>query len=441
MNRRQFLRYTIGTATASLGAAAWTVAPVAVFLETRSGDDAAECTRLPPMRPIDFAPRPRETMKQDRKLIVVVFGGGTRSSETIDDPCHRHIPRLWNEMVPRGTLLSHMRIEHRVVHPNCTASIMTGHWEWDDNDWSKPLAHPSLLEIVRKETGQPDTSAWAFVYASILARISESSVPGYGPPVAANVVEPPTISRSAAERMSQLLHEAARRGSVDGELAAARECARLARLNSRLNMSGLRSEPARAFVESEYRVWKGGDGTTSHDAFLTDRAVACMKRFGPDVLVVAFGEIDCAHYGSWSRYVEAIQRTDELTWRLWQATQEMESYRGRTLMLILPDHGRELESADGPGFIHHSDFYTDRGADEGCRRVWMLALGPGVRVGGRVDRPIPTTAVAATALEYLGLKASEGAAASVLTELQSRSAANGQERPPGRRVAMAEKAG
>ena len=27
---------------------------------------------------------------------------------------------------------------------------------------------------------------------------------------------------------------------------------------------------------------------------------------------VDFGEIDCAHYGSWSRYVEAIRRTDEL---------------------------------------------------------------------------------------------------------------------------------
>jgi hypothetical protein len=196
-----------------------------------------------------------------RKLIIVVFGGGTRSSEAVDDPEHRHIPRLWSEMVPRGTLFTNMRVEHRVVHPNSTGSILTGHWE---------------------------------------------------------------------------------------------------------------------------------------------------------VMAVAYGEIDCAHYGSWSRYVEAIRRTDELTWRLWRATEELDAYRGQTLFLILPDHGRELERPVGSGFIHHSDFYTDEGADEGCRRVWMLALGPRVRAGRRIERPIPITAAAGTGLEYLGLGASAGTAESVL---------------------------
>ncbi len=58
----------------------------------------------------------------------------------------------------------------------------------------------------------------------------------------------------------------------------------------------------------------------------------------------------------------------------------------------------------GPnGFIHHSDFYTNQGADDGCRRVWMLALGPGVRPGQTIDRPVPITAAATTGLRYLGL--------------------------------------
>ena len=83
-------------------------------------------------------------------------------------------------------------------------------------------------------------------------------------------------------------------------------------------------------------------------------------------------------------------------------------------MLILPDHGRELDREGYFGFIHHSDFYTDKGADEGCRRVWMLALGPGVKAGKRIEKPIPITAAAATGLEYLGLEASAGAQRSVL---------------------------
>ena len=74
-------------------------------------------------------------------------------------------------------------------------------------------------------------------------------------------------------------------------------------------------------------------------------------------------------------------------------------------MLVLPDHGRQLEGPGSDGFIHHSDFYTDHGADEGCRRVWMLAVGPGVAAGATIDRPVPITAAAATGLRWLGLRA------------------------------------
>ena len=349
-----------------------------------------------------------------RKLLVVQFGGGTRSRDTIDDPGRRSIPRLGGGLIPRGTLLTNMRVEHRVVHPNSTGSIVTGHWEWDDIDWTRPVAHPTVFELYRKARQAPDTAAWAFVYASILAKAGESRASGYGRRVAANVVEPPTIPRSTSERMDRLMHAAAAVGSAEAELTAARECARLARSTSRIARTGLRSAEARAFLAEQYELWRQGAGTTSHDAFLTDRAIACMGRFAPDVVMVAYGEIDCAHYGSWSRYADAIRRTDELTWRLWRAVSRLEAYRGRTLMLVLPDHGRELEESGGEGFVHHSDFYTNEGADEGCRRIWMLALGPGVAAGRLSDRPVPITAVAATGLEWLGLEAARGAEPSAL---------------------------
>ena len=351
---------------------------------------------------------------RDRKLIIVVFGGGTRASESIDDPSHRHIPRLWEQLRPRGTLLTNMRVEHKVVHPNCTAGILTGHREWDDLDWNRPVAHPSIFEIYRKEKGAADTTAWAFVYASILAQVGCCRSTGYGLPFAANVVEPPTIPRTAADEMSRLLNRAAATGSPEAEGDAARQCAQLARDTSRLALTGLRSEPARAFVDREYRAWKSTVGTTSHDAFLANRAMACMRLFTPSVLVVAFGEIDCAHYGSWTRYVEAIRRTDELTWQLWQTAEQLDAYRGRTLMLILPDHGRELERPGGTGFIHHGDFYTGQNVDEGCRRVWMLAIGPGVTSGRTISDATSTFTAAATGLEYLGLQASPGAVRSIL---------------------------
>ena len=391
MNRRAFLRR------------AWTAGALAWLMPSGAAcAAAAEAATLPRLR---------------RKLIVVQFGGGVRNSETITDPQHRYVPRLWNELVPRGTLCSNMRVEGQVVHPNSTGSMMTGHWEWADLDWEKPLAHPTMFEIYRRITGASDLKAWAFVYASILAKATESSASGFGPGFAANVVTPPTIPREAAERMDRLLREAAAAGSNEAQSAAAGACASLARSASGISLAGLRSDAARQLIAHQYAAWKKGTGSTSHDAFLADGALACMKEHAPDVLAVCFGEIDCAHYGAWSRYVEAIVRTDALTGRLWQAVQTLDEYRDRTLMLILPDHGRELDESGGLGFVHHSDFYTGRDVDEGCRRVWMLALGPGMPAGRTVTEPIPITTVAATALEYLGLQPSRGAAESLWRRL------------------------
>jgi hypothetical protein len=210
-----------------------------------------------------------------------------------------------------------------------------------------------------------------------------------------------------------MVHAAAT-GLSGEELDAVARSAMLARAGSRIARTGLLSDTARALLDRQYAAWKTSADTTSHDAFLTGGALAAMREFSPDVMMVAFGEIDCAHYGSWSRYTDAIRRTDELTWRLWRATAELPEYRGRTLLLVLPDHGRELERSGGTGFIHHSDFYTGQNADEGCRRVWMLALGPGIASGRTIGTATPITAAAATGLEFLGLKASAGAADSVL---------------------------
>jgi hypothetical protein len=386
MNRRRFLKTAAG-AVVGLGTAGR-------FLSARTG-----------VAPGDASAR--------RKLIVAVFGGGTRYSESVGDPEHRHIPRLWKEMVPKGTLFANVQVEGRIVHTNCTASLLTGCREYDeDNDWSRPPAHPTIFEVFRNSRAAPDTAAWAFVYASILAEVGESRAAGYGADHAANVVEPPTITRDTAERLEARMRHGASQGSTEAELKEAQEAARLVKMESRIARVGLRSDAARAFLDREYDTWKAGDGTTSHDAFLTDRAIACMKEFAPDVLMVAFGEIDCAHYGQWSRYVEAIQRTDELTWRLWRAAEELDAYRGQTLMLVIPDHGRELERPGGMGFIHHSDFYTGENVDAGCRRIWMLALGPNVPAGKTVPDPTPALNVAATGLEHLGLQAPSGAASS-----------------------------
>src|SRR5438093_11903209 len=42
------------------------------------------------------------------RVVVVVWAGGVRASETILDPQHRDIPRIRNDLAPRGTLLTRL---------------------------------------------------------------------------------------------------------------------------------------------------------------------------------------------------------------------------------------------------------------------------------------------------------------------------------------------
>jgi len=393
MNRREFLQISI-SAAAALAAekVKGAIAPYKPYLEAENNGSGNK-----------------------RKLIIILFGGGTRYSETFGDKDKRYIPYMWKEIVPKGALFTNMRVEHKVVHPNSAGAIMTGFWEWDDLDWTVPVRHPTIFEIYRKSAQAPDTKTWAFVYASILAQTGQSIAQDYGSRFAANVALPPTIPRSAAEQMNLLMTEASATGSIDAQISAGKKCEELAKSSSRISLEGLRCLQARSFIEEQYEQWKGGNGTTSHDAFLAEGAINCMKKFSPDVMSIDFGEIDCAHYGNWSRYVEAITRTDELTGKIWRAAYELQDYKDKTLFLILPDHGRELERPGGSGFIHHSNFYTNEDADEGCRRVWMLAAGPGIKAGLQIEKPAPITAAAATGLEFLGLNHSSKAEKSVLS--------------------------
>ena len=69
-----------------------------------------------------------------------------------------------------------------------------------------------------------------------------------------------------------------------------------------------------------------------------------MNRLAPSLLVVNFWDIDIAHYGAYSLYLEAIRRTDRLVHELWQHAQSLPQYRDRTTLLVVPELGRTATS-------------------------------------------------------------------------------------------------
>jgi hypothetical protein len=136
---------------------------------------------------------------------------------------------------------------------------------------------------------------------------------------------------------------------------------------------------------------------TSGDELTFFMTKEVMSRLAPPLVLVNFWDIDVAHFGAYSLYLEAIRRTDRLVHGLWQHAQSLPAYRDKTALIVVPEMGRDGD-VSGNGFQNH------RSGDESCRRLWLLAVGAGVPRGSVSERPIRTLDVAPTLARVLGFK-------------------------------------
>ena len=122
-----------------------------------------------------------------------------------------------------------------------------------------------------------------------------------------------------------------------------------------------------------------------------------MQQEAPSLLWITMHDIDIAHAGAYSLYIDGIRRTDRLCAELWKAVQSEPEYAGNTTLFILPDFGRDADQdSGGNGFQHH------RTGDAASRTTWMMALGAGVRQGVVYDRPMQSTDLVPTLGSIMG---------------------------------------
>jgi hypothetical protein len=108
-----------------------------------------------------------------------------------------------------------------------------------------------------------------------------------------------------------------------------------------------------------------------------------MAQVSPSLLLITLHDMDIAHSGAYSLYIDAIQRADRICGQLWTTIQSMPDYKDNTALFIMPDFGRDADGdPGGNGFQHH------RTGGAMARTTWLLALGPGIRQNVTVDRAV-----------------------------------------------------
>jgi hypothetical protein len=310
-----------------------------------------------------------------RKVVVITFGGGARDQETFAPEGQHNIPHLMNELIPQSSFFTQVVNRGILGHYVATASLATGVYETINNFASLPPEHPTVFEYFRKDRKRPASDAWVVAPSNGFNRIGESSHRSYGTGCGARVILPKHLLTAALSTghsdYQHLLRDNYETPLYAPDLGGGE--VELAQLDNILKLS---VDDFKAHART----------LSSPDELSVYVVKQLMRQESPSLLWITMHDIDVAHAGAYSLYIEGIRRTDRLCAEVWKAIQNDPEYAGKTTLFILPDFGRDSDQdPGGNGFQHH------RTGDAPSRTTWMMALGEGVHENKVFDLPIDST--------------------------------------------------
>ena len=324
-----------------------------------------------------------------RKVVVITFGGGARDQETFAPEGQENIPHLMRELIPQSTFFTQVVNRGILGHYVATASLATGVYETINNFASLPPEHPTAFEYFRKDLKRPSSDAWVVAPSNGFNRIGESNHRAYGPGLGARVILPKhllTAATSGGADYEHLLRDNYETPFYTPELGGSEFELQQLQMLLKLSVDDFKKHARTLSSPDELSV------------YITRQL---MQQLAPSLLWITLHDIDIAHAGAYSLYIEGIRRTDRLCAELWKTIQSEPEYAGNTTLFILPDFGRDSDDdSGGNGFQHH------RTGDALSRTTWMMAIGAGVREGIVIDRALESTDLVPSIGSILGFNAS-----------------------------------
>jgi hypothetical protein len=322
-----------------------------------------------------------------RKVVVVTFGGGARDEETFMPEGQENIPHLLGELIPQATFFTQVVNRGILGHYVATASLATGVYETFNNFAAVAPENPTVFEYFRKDLKRPATDAWVVAPSNGFNRIGESGHRSYGAGLGAGVILPKRLLTAALSSGGQVEYQHLLRDNYETPLYTPE----LSGSEFELRQLGEILKLSVADFTAHAR------SLASPDELSVYVAHQLMRQFAPSLLWITLHDIDIAHSGTYSLYIDGIQRSDRLSAEIWKTIQSEPEYAGKTAMFILPDFGRDSDTdSGGNGFQHH------RTGDPLSRTTWMMVMGPGIRQNVVVDRPVESTDLVPTLGALLG---------------------------------------
>jgi len=334
-----------------------------------------------------FAPLRALPLPRTRKVVVVTFGGGARDEETFMPDGQENIPHLLNELIPQATIFTQVINRGILGHYVATASLATGVYETFNNFASVPPNNPTVFEYFRKDLKRPATDAWVVAPSNGFNRIGESDHRSYGRGLGAGVILPKRLLTAALGSGEGIQYEHLLRDNYETPL-----------YTPELSGSEFELQQLEGILKLSVADFTAhARSLASPDELSVYVARQLMRRLAPSLLWITLHDMDIAHSGAYSLYIDGIQRSDRLSAEIWKLIQSEPEYAGKTTMFVLPDFGRDSDDdSGGNGFQHH------RTGDPLSRTTWMMVMGPGIRENVVVDRAVESRDLVPTLGALLG---------------------------------------
>jgi hypothetical protein len=380
MKRRQFIKTSALAATATF-AVPYILPGGRLFAATgaRKANHVVFCLFAGGVRNLESMQKAKGNL-----MPYTLTGNETLSSSIIGGMTTLPAPS-GTKLQQQGTLFKEFRYRIGPTgHFNGHTTVITGNYTDNEVQLRQPPKFPTVFEYYRKHNS-PSMSAlnawWVSDSLGPYPFLNYSNYDGYGAMYGANMLQPLTFfkpdSFNSVKNPVVFLDDANDKAATMRDFFNSRFKTPVTAIGSgvvnteedRKKISSFLVNAGNSFTYDPFGVGNASNG----DMINIAAAIKVLQEFKPELLVVNIQNIDICH-SNYTEYCNNIRKADFALSKLWQAIQSTPGLANDTVLIVAPEHGRNLE----PNTVvdRFGNYALDHTNDEMSRQLFCLVLGP-----------------------------------------------------------------
>lgn len=282
-------------------------------------------------------------------------------------------------------------------HYNGHTCAITGAYTTTDLSIKDHPTNPTVFEYYRKHNSPSQTalnSWWISNQLGPYPALNFSKYNGYGAKYGANFIAPTALisgdgydvlgnpkdfsgQQSAINQMRGFMDHNFKRNFVDGDAGVTNTETDAALLQQFI------SDSFQKATSGQFNDPWGAGASMNNDMYNIFFAEEIIKQFKPELLVVNMQDVDICHT-DFTQYCNNLRKADYSVAHLWNTIQNTPGMVNDTIMIIAPEHGRNLNGnsvidVNGRKALDHTA-NVDGTGDQSARDIFCMVVGPPSKV-------------------------------------------------------------